>query len=249
MAIVLFRVIDLETAGLDPPASVVEIGWTDIHFETETKTVEIGEPKSKLFRPAEPMTPEVIAIHHLTNEMLAGYELCTPDDLKEVVRADAPQFLCAASCSFEEKWITRDIVQPFGERSPPRWICTVKAASRIFPDAESHSNQATRYRLGLNLPEHLAMPPHRAGPDSFVTAHILGRFLTTERVAHLVDWTMKPKWMPRLTFGKHKGLAWEDVPEDYLNWIRGAADLDPDAKHWALVELERRYPRSAGPTP
>lgn len=249
MSIVLLRVIDLETTGLAPPASVVEIGWCDVHFEPETKRVEIGAPKSKLFKPAEPMTPEVIAVHHLTDAMLAGLPECTVDDLKEVARADSPQFLCAASCDFEQKWITQDITQPFGERSPPRWICTVKAASRLFPDAQSHSNQATRYRLGLDLPESVAMPPHRAGPDSFVTAHILGRFLQTERVASLVHWTTLPKWMPNCPIGKlWRGKPWAEVDEGFLNWMRGA-DIDDDAKHWALVELERRYPRAAGAAP
>lgn len=244
MSIVLFRVIDLETSGLAPPASVIEIGWCDMHFETETKTVEIGSPQAKLFRPAQKLEPENIAVHHLTNEALDAFPLCTDEFLKSVARADNPQFLVAAQPSFEAQWLTPEILAPPSERQPPRWICTVKAAARLFPDADSHSNQAIRYRLGLDLPEDLAMPPHRAGPDSFVTAHILGRFLQTERVRDLVLWTALPRWMPRLRFGKHKGLAWVECPEDYLSWLLKQPDMDPDVQHWARAELQRRYPRA-----
>lgn len=248
MSIVLFRVIDLETADLAPPASVIEIGWTDVHFEPETKRVEISEPQSKLFKPSAPLKPENIAVHHLTNEYLADCRECTREDLKELVRQDFPAFLVSANASFEKQWLDADITAPFGERAPPRWLCTVKAAARLFPDAESHSNQAMRYRLGLDLPDALAMPPHRAGPDSYVTAHILAKFLEMgTRVSHMVHWESEPRWMTRLPFGKHKGLTFIECPEDYLGWVTRQPDMDADVKHWCRVELERRYPRAPSP--
>lgn len=251
MSIVLFRVIDLETSDLAPPASVIEIGFTDLLYEPETKTVEITQPQSKLFRPREPLKPENIAIHHLTDAMLAGYPECTEDDLKAVVRAEFPSFIVAANSAFEKQWIHRDITAPFGERAAPKWLCTVKAAARLFPDAESHANQAMRYRLGLDLPEHLAMPPHRAGPDSYVTAHVLAKFLEMgTRVSHMVHWEELPKWMPVCPIGKQwKGKPWAEVEESFLNWVLRQPDMDGDICHWVRVELERRYPRAAGPTP
>ena len=48
MTLVKMRTIDLETAGMDPPASVIEIGYTDLIFDTETKAVQIGETHSLL---------------------------------------------------------------------------------------------------------------------------------------------------------------------------------------------------------
>lgn len=246
MSIVLFTVVDLETTGLEPPAAVVEIGITKLFFDTETKTAEISAPVSRLFSPLEPMSPEVIAVHHLTDAMLKGFEPCSEDALAEIVQEDRPQFLVAANCAFEQKWLNEAICGRDLSGKPPRWICTIKAASRLFPDADSHSNQATRYRLGLDLPEQLAMPPHRAGPDSYVTANILGRFLLTTRVRQLVEWTLEPRLITRLNFGKYKGLTWIEVPEDYLSWLLKQQDMDSDVKHWAGVELQRRYPRAPG---
>lgn len=241
MTIALFTVIDLETTGLAPPASVIEIGVTRLYLDTETKRCEIAPPESRLFRPAEPMAPENIAVHHLTDAMLAGFEPCSDDALHEIVAKDGPQVLVAANAAFEQQWITPAIagVDP-STGKPPHWLCTVKASARLHPDAESHSNQAIRYLLGLDLPEHLAMPPHRAGPDSFVTAHILARFLETTMARDLVQWTREPRHLPRVTFGKHKGSPWPDVPIDYLQWRQKQTDMDADVLHAVKLELERR---------
>lgn len=241
MSVVLFTVIDLETAGLAPPASVIEIGWTKLWFDPDTKAVEIGLPHSKLFRPGEALSPENIAVHHLTPTMLEGYELCDEDAIRAILDEDRPKFLVAANAAFEMQWLTEEIVGANLDGKPPFWICTVKAAARLYPDADSHSNQATRYRLALDLPEELAMPTHRAGPDSYVTAHILGRFLSEGvRVRDMVQWTTEPRLMTKLGFGKHKGVPFTEAPADYLQWMCAQADMDADAKHWAHVELERR---------
>lgn len=241
MTLALFTVIDLETTGLAPPASIVEIGWTKVYFDTDTKQVEISAPQARLFRPLEPQAPEVVAVHHLTDAMLAPYQVCTEDDIRAVLDEERPNFIVAAHCAFEQAWLTSEVVGANLDGKAPHWICTVKAAARLYPDAESHANQAMRYRLGLDLPEHLAMPPHRAGPDSFVTAHILAAFLAAgARASHMVHWTTEPRWMPTIRFGKHRGTAWADLPLDYLQWMDKATDMDPDALHWARVELERR---------
>jgi exodeoxyribonuclease X len=109
MSIVLFTVIDLETTGLAPPASVVEIGVTRLYYDTETKAVEIKPPEARLFKPAEPMAPEVIAVHHLTDAMLAQYEPCTEETLHDIVTQERPQFLVAANAAFEQQWITNNV--------------------------------------------------------------------------------------------------------------------------------------------
>lgn len=240
MSIVLLTVVDLETAGLAPPASVIECGITKLYFDPDTKQVEIQPPQSRLFKPREELAPENIAVHHLTPSMFQGYEHCDDDALASIIQEDRPQFLCAANCAFERQWLTDPICAAPGEAHRPRWICTVKAAARLYPEAESHSNQAMRYRLGLDLPDELAMPPHRAGPDSYVTAHVLAKFLETTRVRDLVLWTREPRLITKLGFGKHRGKRWEEIDADYIEWLVKQADMDPDVVHWARVELERR---------
>jgi hypothetical protein len=89
MTIALFTVIDLETTGLEPPAEVIEIGWTRLHLDTETRAVEISPPQARLFSPSAPLTPENIAVHHLTDAMLAGFERCTDDDLATIACSES----------------------------------------------------------------------------------------------------------------------------------------------------------------
>jgi len=84
------------------------------------------------------------------------------------------------------------------------------------------------------------MPPHRAGPDAYVTAHLLKDMLLETTVEQLVAWTSEPKLLLKVPFGKHKGAQWADIPDDYLAWITRQADMDPDVVWNAGVELARR---------
>jgi hypothetical protein len=44
----------------------------------------------------------------------------------------------------------------------------------------------------------------------------------------------------RLTFGKHRGKRIEDVPEDYLKWLRGSSvTLDPEVRRAIEKRLEK----------
>ena len=84
------------------------------------------------------------------------------------------------------------------------------------------------------------MPPHAAGPDSYVTAHVFGRMLKETRVNNLVQWTKMPNYIPVCPLRKHKGRPWPEVPHDYLTWILSAPEMDEDIKLTVRAEIERR---------
>lgn len=231
---VLFRAIDLETAGKAPPHSVLEIGWTDFLFNTETKKSAIGATNTMLFKPREKLTADNIAVHHMTAAYLADWPHCEDHDLVAAAQCEMPAFLVAAKAEFEQQWFTPEI------SGTAKWLCTVKIAARLFPEAPSHSNQAMRYELGLDLPDERAMPPHRAGPDSYVTACIMARFLEMERVQTMELWTRQPRYLHTCPLHKHKGQLWSEVPKSYLEWILRADSTDEDVRHAAILELDRR---------
>lgn len=230
----MFRVVDLETTGLAPPEEIIEIGWSDVFFNVEEKVISVTKSQSTLFSPTRPITPENRAIHHITDAELLGKPVCTPEALKAILTESAPFAFVAANANFEQQWLTEEVT------GPARWICTVKAAAILYPDAESHSNQAIRYRMGLDLKDEWAMPPHRAGPDSYVTGEILANMLRGTMVRDLVKWTGEPKFLPRCPLAKWKGSAWADVERSYLEWIMRTADMDGDIKHAAGMEIIRR---------
>jgi exodeoxyribonuclease X len=231
---VLLRVIDIETTGMAPPAEIIEFGRADVVSEANSWRIE--RPMARLYKPLNGIPPEIKAVHHITEaDFAADTPVCTDDLLhKAVWGGTKPDVLVAHNCEFERKFIP-DLAT---EGLP--WICTFKAALRVWPEAPGHSNQVLRYWRDLGLDQALAMPPHRAAPDAWVTAHLLVEMLKVTTVEQLVAWTLEPKFMTKLAFGKHRGLAWADVPVDYLQWMTTQRDMDQDAVWWATQEIARR---------
>ena len=65
----LFRVIDIETTGLCPPAEILEIGRVDIIVDDDDVVIE--RPKARLYRPLNGIPPEAMAVHPLPRRILA----------------------------------------------------------------------------------------------------------------------------------------------------------------------------------
>ncbi len=165
------RIIDLETTGTAPPAEIIEFGRADVVSDAGGVTVE--KPMARLYRPMNGIPPETMAVHHITEADFTGdTPVCTPDRLRLAVwGGPPPDILVAHHCEFERQFVTEAVTDGLP------WICTYKVALRIWPEAPRHSNQVLRYWRQLRLDPGLAMPPHRAGPDAWVTAHLLAELL------------------------------------------------------------------------
>jgi exodeoxyribonuclease X len=227
----IIRCIDTETSGLEPPAQVVEVGFCDLVKAGDGWQVQ--EPQSRLYG-VDDLPPQVRAIHHITAAEVAGLAPFDPLALHAECVDDGVSVIACHNLEFDQQFL--------GVTSTPA-LCTYKAALRIWPDAPSHSNACLRYWLGdqglLALDDAKAMPPHRAGPDAYVTAHVLKALLQVTTANQMVRWAAEPRLLPRITFGKHKG-PWDKAPTDYLNWVVTKSDLDADTKWNAERELERR---------
>lgn len=166
------------------------------------------------------------------------------------VRADVVKgvdILCAHKWDFDSRFI----------RSSLPAICTLKCALALWPDLQGHSNGSIRYELGL-VPhdDPRASPSHRAGPDTWVTAHILLKLLETHSVEQLLEISTKPVLLGTCYLKAHKGKRWSEVPSDYLEWIVNKSDIRNDPKsedvvHTALYWLKKRAAaaQSASPKP
>lgn len=232
----LFRVTDFETTGMPPDAALCEIGFCDVRTYAGAP-IEIGDPVGMLVNPNRPMPPEARAIHHISDDDLAN----APAIATGLITLNHPSvdIFVAHNAKFEQEFFT-------GNGKP--WICTLKVARRLWPECPSHTNQCLRYFLGLELDDALAMPPHRAAPDTYVTAHILLKaFEAGASMADMIEWSNGPSLLPRVTFGKHKGTAWSELPGDYLSWIVNKSDMDADTKFTARHHLDGRRKASARP--
>ena len=202
-------VIDTETTGLDPEkGSIVELAIVSLPSFTNF---------SSLVKPEHPIELQAMAAHHLTEDMVADadpFEKVIADSMIE--EAD---FIAAHNAEFDSGFLP-----PVKEKP---WICTWRCARHLYPDSPSHSNQVLRYYLKLNDKiqsdkdgrKIMKLPPHRALPDAWVTAHILNVMLETKTPQELVELTKQPILLKMCNFGKHRGTEWEKVPKDYLAWI------------------------------
>ena len=231
----LLRVIDYETTGTptDPGAEVIELAYVDV----DPVLRQVTASWRSFAKPVGPIPPQVKAVHHILEEDLAGsppidalwpmlFQGCGPQDC-----------LVAHNAGFE---------QHFHAGDDRVWIDTYKCALVVWPDAPAHSNQALRYWLDLDhttdFDRSAAMPPHRALPDAYVTAHVLIHLLKERSISDLVGISTEPALLRKFGFGKHKGTLFSEAPADYLQWIVDKAQFDADVTASAKFWLAR--PRS-----
>lgn len=222
------RCIDFETTGIPTEAdhdhAIVEIGMCDV-IVTQGFPPVLGKTTSTLCDPLRTIPHEAMAVHHITDDMVKG----APGSIDDL---GTPDYFAAHNADYEQQF--------FGTGRP--FICTWKVALRLWPEASSHGLQFLRYHLGLNPNADECQPPHRAGPDAYLCAVLMDRILMEGRASldDMVRWSSGPALLPRITFGKHKGLKWEEAPTDYLDWIVNKSDMDRDVKANARHHLKAR---------
>lgn len=223
------RVIDYETTGVpeDAVAEVIELAYVDV----DPVTLSITDRWRSFAKPVGPIPPQVKAVHHILEEDVA--EAPAIDELWPLLFQGCGQhdILVAHNASFE---------QHFHKGDQRAWIDTYKSALVVWPDAPAHSNQVLRYWLNLDqcigFDRNAAMPPHRALPDAYVTAHILIHLLQAMTIDEMLRISAQPALLRRIGFGKHKGMLFSEAPADYLRWIVDKAEFDADvtatARYW-----------------
>jgi exodeoxyribonuclease X len=229
----VIRLVDFETTGLEPPAEIVEVGFCDLTSQDDGSWA-VGEPQSRLCGVAA-IPPEVRAVHWIGMDEVRGLAPFDRDAFIEDASDCAA--IAAHNLAFEDAWLKLDGLLPA--------ICTLKAAYRIWPDAPGHSNSVLRCWLEdqglIALDPALAQPAHRAGPDAYVSAHILKAMLATGATGkEMVQWSREPKALPTCPIGDWRGKKWSEVDAGFLRWMTGKAGMEADYVWNAQRELDRR---------
>lgn len=229
----VIRVIDFETTGTEPPHQVIELGYSD--YDVETKA--ITDPVSELFF-VDAIPPESRAVHHIRLSDIpdTAHPYDAFGDVRMPAETMAIKFIAAHNAKFEAQWLDLEGFY---------LICTYKAALRMWPDAPSFGNNALFYwledagKVSANLA--MTMPPHRAGPDAYVTAHLLKALFEAGATGRdMVGWTMEPALLPRCPIGEWSGKPWSEVDGGFLGWIVRKVGMDADMKWNAQREIDRR---------
>lgn len=209
------NVIDLETTGFPPNCDIIEIAITQVTVRNINNRLvgSIGDTISRLCKPTKELNPCATAVNHITNDMLVDAQ-----PLSEVIEQmiDLPcDYYCAHNVKFEQTLLANYIKKD--------WLCTLKIAQQCLPDAPSHKNQVLRYFLNLDskLDQTKVQPAHRAGPDTYITAALFCWLLNSNQMTfnEMLELTKDPIPRGKITFGKHKGMLWTQVPISYLQWL------------------------------
>lgn len=233
-----FIVVDLETTSNKPEeAHVVE--WAAFVVGTPNDLFDRTNPTmfSSLVKPPIPIPPETSAVHHIID---ADVENCSTWEaegplLRDVFSSLYPGSIAVAHNANYERTVLASL------NLPCRWICTYKAALRVWPDAPSHSNEGLRYWLKLGGGRSGNNASHTAGHDAMVTALLLGELLRAgTSVEDMITWSDEPALLPRCPLGDWRGHAWSEVDEGFLYWILRRITDREDVRFCAQKELDRR---------
>lgn len=208
---------DTETTGIRPEKDrIVEIAAYDpIHNKTF----------QQLVNPGIPIPNDVIAIHGITNEMVADAPTFAEAGKAFIEFCNGPSVLIAHNNdSFDKHFLHHEGKRHELQMPPWPMIDTLKWARKYRPDLPRHSLQFLRQIYGIA--ENKA---HRA-LDDVIVLHLIFSImiddLPLEKVLNLlgnISEAPPPEVMP---FGKHQGKKLSEVPPSYLNWLKAQGAFD-----------------------
>lgn len=211
-------IFDSETTGLNDP-HLIEAAWLQLE---SISSLAVTADFLQRYKPGKPIELSALATSHILDEELAGFHPHTDFNLPIDV-----EYLIGHNVDYD--W--RVIGEPDVKR-----ICTRALSSKLWPDADSHTQSAMIYLHYRAEATGLLRNAHAALDDvkncRLLLVKILDQ-LAAERGRQVSDW--EELWqisedarIPTIIgFGKHKGAAFADLPSDYRRWLLNQPDLDP----------------------
>lgn len=186
--------------------------------------------------PGRPIPPEVTAIHHITDEMVAS----APSFSK--VGADFIDF-CSGEVvliahnndAFDLHFLKHEFKRHALTMPSWKFLDSLKWARRYRPDLPRHTLQFLREIY--DVPANNA---HRALEDVKVLHQVFSSMtddLSITEIYHLLN---QPRQLQHMPFGKHQGVPLSQLPKSYVQWLSSSGAFDKEENHPlkdALVKL------------
>jgi len=210
----MLRVIDTETCGLQ--GGIVEVASVDVI------NGQIVNPMGDLICPDRPISREAMAIHRITEAMVAD----KPPIEKVISRYHGSPYYVAHNASFDRRVLPE---------MPGEWICTLSLAKNLWP-GRKYGNQALRESLQLEVNPPAELHAHRALYDCYVTASLLLRIMDFSGwdAAEMVRRMQVRGSSATFPFGKYRGQKIDEVAKrdpGYLKWmLKNILDLKPNLR-------------------
>ena len=188
---------------------------------------EGGTAFEGLYKPPVPISFESMAVHHITEKMVADKPAFqeSPEyaDIKALFE-NSGTVSVAHNAKFDLAMLAKDGIVP------ARHICTLRVARHLDPNGviPNYRLQFLRYYLGIEI----TATAHDALGDVLVLEQLFARLLKKvmdekscsedEAVAYMEKVSNEPSIFQTMIFGKYKGFKMEEIRSTdpgYLEWM------------------------------
>jgi len=221
-------ILDTETTGIEDPR-LVQLAYEVLG----------SEPVSEYFKPPKLIEFSAMAISHITNGMVADKPSFEGSDVKSNLQDLLNDgVLVAHNASFDIKVLEAEGVKC------EKYICTMQCAQHLLDYEGGYGMQELRYALNLNVD---AVAHDALGDIKVLKA--LFQFLMSKmdgdydsNIKKMIELTQKPIVLKMVTFGKHKGMKWSEVPISYLSWLYNSEMQKPfEERNLNIIATTQHY--------
>lgn len=215
-------ILDTETHTLN--GLPIEIAYAPIQIQAGKLSLD----REKMFDQLYSIGDEKIAfgsmaVHHILESDLIGQ----PNFSSFTLPSDTT-YIIGHNIDYD----IRAIQQCGVDTSQIKAICTLALARLVWPDAEAHNISALIYMIskGSEKAREMLKGAHRADADIILTANILMHIiyhLKIQTIEELYEASEDARIPRSINFGKHRGTAIAELPNDYVQWLLRQEDLDP----------------------
>lgn len=230
--------IDTETTGNMPD----EDGVCQVGAVAMSETGDIQTILSTFCRPSVPIKAEARAVHGITDAQLEW----APDEytalqtlVAEIAYLEKQGFDIIPGAHNGERFDFPIINRILGAESPfPDMyrFDTLVMGRRWFPDGSHKLGEFYEWYI-----EAEQLQAHDAVADCWMVCRLLHKMLTQKNKSLLwaAKWIEKPYRYEFMPFGKHKGMAMEEVPSTYLGWWKRNSKMADRDMDFTVAAVER----------
>ncbi len=231
--------LDTETTGNEDKDCLCQIAYGIVTLPE----IDLPEDKivNKLYKPPLPISIESMAVHHITNKMVADmpeFKLSEERSQLERELADPNTIFIAHNAKFDINMLEKEGLKV------PQHICTLRLARHVDKENKipRYNLQYLRYYLGMEV----NVPAHDAKGDVVVLSQLFARLYKKmleendndpeKTVNTMLEISSRPSLLSAFNFGKHNGKSIAEVCKvapDYLNWLLNQKlENNPDDEDW-----------------
>lgn len=216
-------IIDTETTGFKEPEL---IEFASIEFELDLGAISTKGEYYEQFEPTKAIEYGALCTHNILPS-----ELTTCRHHTEFKLPEDATYLIGHNVDYDWSVIGKPAIKR---------ICTKALASYLYPELDSHRQNAMMYFFFGDDAKPLVKDAHNALCDVRNCLRILAEMLdklqvySIEALWEASELARIPTVMP---FGKHKGEPIKTIPESYVHWLRNQPDVDM----YLLKAFDARY--------